>query len=70
VSATKKAISHDDVERAIRGLVDDSQQSIVEAGARAAGLVGALAFLALAVTYVLGRRRGSKTRPVVEIRRL
>jgi hypothetical protein len=70
MSPAKKPVTRDDVEQALQGLVDDSQQTVVEAGTKAAGLAGALAFLAIAVTYVLGRRRGSKAKSVVEVRRL
>ena len=70
MSPAKKPVTRDDVEQALQGLVDDSQQTVVEAGTKAAGLAGALAFLAIAVTSVLGRRRGSKAKSVVEVRRL
>jgi hypothetical protein len=63
-------ITKEDLEAALRGLVDDSSQSIVDTGTKAAGIAGAFAFLALAVTYVFGRRRGTRSRPVVEIRRM
>jgi hypothetical protein len=70
VSAKNKEITRQDLENALKGFVDDSQQTVVAAGTKAAGMAGAVAFLALAVTYVFGRRRGSRAKPVVEIRRL
>ena len=70
MSTDPKPITHDDVEQALRGLVSDSQETVVDAGTKAAGVAGALAFLALALTYVLGRRRGSRARSVVEVRRI
>ena len=63
-------ITRSDLESAIRELVDDGQETVVATGTRAAGATGALAFLALAVTFVAGRRRGRKARAVVEVRRI
>ena len=63
-------ITHEDVENALKGFVDDSQESVVQAGTKAVGIASALGFLALALTYVFGRRRGSKERTVVEVRRI
>jgi hypothetical protein len=70
MSPEKKPITREDLETAFRGMVDDSHETVVDAGAKAAGLAGALAFLALALTYVLGRRKGAKARSVVEVRRI
>jgi|APCry1669189241_1035207.scaffolds.fasta_scaffold232566_1 hypothetical protein len=58
------------MENALKGFVDDSQESVVQAGTKAVGIASALGFLALALTYVFGRRRGSKERTVVEVRRI
>jgi hypothetical protein len=63
-------ITHEDMENALKGFVDDSQESVVQAGTKAVGIASALGFLALALTYVFGRRRGSKERTVVEVRRI
>ena len=63
-------ITHEDVENALKGFVDDSQESVVQAGTKAVGIASALGFLALALTSVFGRRRGSKERSVVEVRRI
>ena len=63
-------ITRDDLERELRGLVEEGQDSVADVGRKAAGAAGALAFLVLALTYVLGRRRGSKARAQVEIRRI
>jgi len=68
--AEQKKITRDDLESAFRGLVDDSQETVADAGRKAAGIAGALGFLALALTYVLGRRRGSRAKATVEIRRI
>lgn len=65
-----KPITRDDLESALAGLVGDGQETVAEAGAKAAGVAGAFAFLALAVTYVAGRRRGRRSRTVVEVRRV
>jgi hypothetical protein len=70
VSPASEKITRDDLENAFRGIVDDGHETVVETGAKAAGAAGALAFLALAVTYVVGRRRGSKAKAVVEVRRI
>jgi hypothetical protein len=70
MSPKKNSISRDDLEAALRGLVDDGHETVVETGAKAAGAAGAFAFLALALTYVVGRRRGRKARSVVEVRRI
>ena len=64
-----KPITRDDLEKAFRGLVEDGHDTVVDAGKKAVGIAGALAFLGLALTYLLGRRRGSRQRTTVEIRR-
>ena len=63
-------ITREDLEKAFQGLVDDGQETVVDTGKKAVGIAGAFAFLGLAVTYVLGRRRGSKAKTTVEIRRI
>lgn len=63
-------ISRDDIKQALDGLITDGQETVVDAGTKAAGVASALAFLALALTYVTGRRRGRKARAVVEVRRI
>jgi len=70
VNPQSNKITHEDVENALKGFVDDSQESVVQAGTKAVGIASALGFLALALTYVFGRRRGSKERTVVEVRRI
>jgi hypothetical protein len=70
MSPKQDPITRDDLEKALAGLVNDGQESVADAGAKAAGVAGAFAFLALAVTYVAGRRRGRKARTVVEVRRI
>ena len=69
-SGRSKPITRDDLEHALAGLVNDGQETVADAGAKAAGVAGAFAFLALAVTYVAGRRRGRRSRTVVEVRRI
>ncbi len=66
----EKKITRDDLEAAYKGLVDDGQETVLDTGKKAAGIAGAFAFLGLALTYVLGRRRGSKAKTTVEIRRI
>jgi hypothetical protein len=66
----EKKITRQDLEDAYRGLVRDSHDSVVDTGRKAIGIAGAFAFLGLALTYVLGRRRGSRARTTVEIRRI
>ena len=63
-------LTRDDIEKAFRGLIDDGQDTVTDAGRKAAGVAGAFAFLALALTYVLGRRRGARARATVEVRRI
>jgi hypothetical protein len=70
VNPQSNKITHEDMENALKGFVDDSQESVVQAGTKAVGIASALGFLALALTYVFGRRRGSKERTVVEVRRI
>ena len=65
-----KKITRDDLEAEFRSLVEESQDTVTDAGRKAVGIAGAFGFLALAVTYVLGRRRGSKAKAQVEIRRI
>jgi hypothetical protein len=68
--AQAKKITKEDLEGAFRGLIEDSHDTVLDTGRKAAGIAGAFGFLALALTYVLGRRRGSKARAVVEVRRV
>ena len=68
--AAQGKITREDLETAFRGLVNDGQESALDAGRKAAGIAGAFGFLALVVTYLFGRRRGSKTKATVEIRRI
>ncbi len=70
MSQTYGPITRSDLEAALNGLVSEGQETVAEAGIRAAGAAGAFAFLALAVTYVVGRRRGRRSRTVVEVRRV
>ena len=68
MSSTYGPISRSDLEAALSGLVADGQDTVADAGVKAAGAAGAFAFLALAVTYVFGRRRGRRSRTVFEVR--
>jgi uncharacterized protein (TIGR03382 family) len=70
MSTSYGPITRADLEAAMSGLVSDGQDTVADAGVKAAGAAGAFAFLALAVTYVVGRRRGRKSRTVVEVRRI
>jgi hypothetical protein len=63
-------ITRADLEAEFKGLVDDSQETVSDAGRKLVGIAGAFGFLALALTYVIGRRRGSKAKAQVEIRRI
>lgn len=66
----EKKITREDLENAFQGLIDDGHESVVDTGKKAAGIAGAFAFLGLAVTYVLGRRRGAKAKTTIDIRRI
>ena len=68
--ADPKKITRDDLESAFRGLVNDGQETALDTGKKAAGIAGAFGFLALVLTYLFGRRRGSKSKATVEIRRI
>jgi len=68
--AQAKKITRDDLEAAFKGLIDDGQASVVDTGRKAAGVAGAFGFLALALTYVIGRRRGSKAKATVQVRKI
>ena len=70
MSQSNGPIKRSDIEDALRGFVNEGQDTVADVGTKAAGVAGAIAFLALAVTYVLGRRRGRKARSVVEVRRI
>ena len=69
-SDSERKITRADLEAEFQGLVDDGQQSIGDASRKVVGIAGAFGFLALALTYVLGRRRGSKAKAQVEYRRI
>lgn len=66
----EKKITRQDLEQAFHGLVDDGHETVLDTTKKAAGIAGAFAFLGLVLTYVLGRRRGSKAKATVEIRRI
>ncbi len=69
IEPTEK-ITRADLEAEFQSILNEGQGSVADVGKKAAGFAGAFAFLALAVTYVLGRRRGSKARATVQIRRI
>jgi hypothetical protein len=70
MSQAKRAISRDDIEAKFREL--QTEVDLVEDEARNyAGIVIAAVVVTVAVAaFVLGRRKGRKTRTFVEIRRL
>ncbi|HLI44738.1 MAG TPA: hypothetical protein VKU92_09765 [Acidimicrobiales bacterium] len=65
-------VTLDDIEAKLRGLAGSAQSSATaRASAPPAIAVGAAgAVLAVAAVYLLGRRRGRKAAPVLEIRRI
>jgi hypothetical protein len=69
-SAPERKITRADLEAEFQSLVDDGQETLGDASRKAVGIAGAFGFLALVLTYVLGRRRGSKAKAQVEIRRI
>jgi hypothetical protein len=70
MTEAKEKITRQDLEAEFQSLMSEGQGSVADMGRKAAGVAGAFAFLALALTYVLGRRRGSKAKATVQIRRI
>ena len=69
-SATTSRIGRSDIESKLRQLRDQVDRT-AESTLPVAGLVGAVAAAAIvAGAYMLGRRRGRKSRTVVEVRRV
>jgi hypothetical protein len=68
--STPKTISKADLEASFRGVTTDVE-GVVDQQRNRALIVGvALVVGVVAITFVLGRRRGQKNRTVVEVRRL
>jgi membrane protein DedA with SNARE-associated domain len=65
-------VTLDDIETKLRGLAGSAQSSVsARASTPPAVAVGAAgALVAVAAVYLLGRRRGRKAAPVLEIRRI
>ena len=69
-STTDAPITRDDIEASFRGVVGDVE-AVAEQQRNRALIVGVAVIVGVvAVTFVLGRRRGQKNRTVVEVRRL
>lgn len=63
-------IHRDDIEAKFRELQGDVKETADEARSYALAAVAVVAVGMLAVTFVLGRRRGRKRSTIVEIRRV
>jgi hypothetical protein len=63
-------ITLDDLESRLRDIGSGVQATAAQAKAPAIGAAGVGGALLIAAVYVLGRRRGRKEAPVLEIRRI
>jgi len=65
-----RPITRADLEAAFQRVVGEGEKAVESALPAAVAAAGAVALAVVAVAYLLGRRRGKRTSPVVEIRRL
>ncbi|MGH9303566.1 MAG: hypothetical protein ACRDZ5_04030 [Acidimicrobiales bacterium] len=63
-------VSLSDLESKLRSLTGSAERAATKAALPAAGVGSAVAVLVVAGIYLLGRRRGRKEAPVLEIRRI
>jgi hypothetical protein len=63
-------VTLDDLESKLRELGGSATTSVAAAKAPVLGAAGVAGALAVAAVYLLGRRRGRKEAPVLEIRRI
>jgi membrane protein DedA with SNARE-associated domain len=63
-------VTLDDLESKLRDLGGSATSAAAQAKAPVLGAAAAGGVLAIAAVYVLGRRRGRKEAPVLEIRRI
>ncbi len=63
-------VSLSDIESKLRGIGGDAMDVAKKASAPTLGAAAAAAVLAIAAVFLLGRRRGRKEAPVLEIRRI
>ena len=63
-------VSLADVEKKLRELGGTAESIVADAAPPAIGALVALAAIGVAAVYVLGRRRGRRSAPVLEIRRI
>jgi membrane protein DedA with SNARE-associated domain len=63
-------VTLDDVESKLRDLGGSATSAAAQATAPAIGAAAVGGVLAIAVVYLLGRRRGRREAPVLEIRRI
>jgi len=64
-----KKISRDDLERRFKSLQDDLQGRVENKKQTIVAIAGAAAFVLVVVSYLFGRRRGSRRATRVEFRR-
>ncbi len=63
-------ISRDDLETAMKDLVGEGEATVAGAAKGAAGAAGAVTVLALTLAFLFGRRKGRRSKAVVEVRRI
>jgi hypothetical protein len=68
--STTQTISKSDLEASFRGVTTDVEDVVDQQRNRALIVGVAVVVGVVAITFVLGRRRGQKNRTVVEVRRL
>lgn len=63
-------VSLSDIESKLRGIGGEAKNVATKASVPALGVAAVAAVAAIAAVYLLGRRRGRKEAPVLEIRRI
>lgn len=70
VRTNGRPITRADLEAAFQRVVGEGQKTVESALPRALVVAGAAAMAVVALAYLAGKRRGTRTSSVVEIRRL
>lgn len=70
VRTNGRPITRTDLEAAFQKVVGEGEKTVQSAMPAAVVVAGAAALAVVALAYLLGKRRGTRKSPVVEIRRL
>jgi hypothetical protein len=63
-------ISREEIQAAMEDLVGEGEETVAGAAKGAAGAAGAMAVLTVTLAFLFGRRKGRRSKAVVEVRRI